>query len=114
MFAGRGTAVAALNLYGRDPAALAPLTVAVWTTYDPHDLGGSAHSRDLDEGGEALVAGLAGAFAVRARIQQAVGVVMATQHRTPEAAYLALRMRAAETGTTLIEAATAVIDEQQW
>src|SRR5918997_691103 len=30
LFAGRGTALAALNLYGRHPAALAPLTAAVW------------------------------------------------------------------------------------
>src|ERR687893_108626 len=35
LFAGRGTALAALNLYGRHPAALAPLTAAVWATYDP-------------------------------------------------------------------------------
>jgi AmiR/NasT family two-component response regulator len=54
-----------------------------------------------------------GAFAVRARIQQAIGVIMATSHRTADAAYLELRMRAAEKGTTLADTATAVITEQQ-
>jgi ANTAR domain len=132
LFAGRGTPVAALNLYGRDPATLAPLTAAVWAAYEPehsagtsapeHSAGTSApeHStrtgasaRGLDRGGEALVAGLAGAFAVRARIQQAIGVVMAATHRTADAAYLVLRMRAAETGATLTDTATGVVMEQR-
>jgi GAF domain/ANTAR domain len=109
LFAGRGTAVAALNLYGRDPATLAPLTAAVWAAYDPHVPGTSARRYGLDDGGEALVAGLAGAFAVRAPIQQAIGAVMAVTHRTPDAAYLILRMRAAETGATLTDVAIAVL-----
>jgi hypothetical protein len=41
LFAGRGTAMAAINLYGRGPAALAPLTAAVWARYDPYDPGAS-------------------------------------------------------------------------
>jgi hypothetical protein len=107
LFAGRGTAVAALNLYGHDPATMAPLTAAVWAAYDPHRAGTSA--RGLDHGGEALVTGLAGAFAVRARIQQAIGAVMAATHRTADAAYFILRLRAAETGATLTDTATAVL-----
>ncbi|GGQ71571.1 GAF and ANTAR domain-containing protein [Couchioplanes azureus] len=114
LFAGRGTAMAALNLYGRDATDLAPLTAAVWATYDPHDPCPRAHPHGLDHGGEALVAGLAGAFAVRARIQQAIGVIMAITHRAPDAAYLILRIRAAEAGTTLADAATAVMEEQRW
>ena len=114
LFAGRGTAVAALNLYGRDPNRLAPLTAAVWAAYDPHRPGTSAPGHGLDPGGEALVAGLAGAFAVRARIQQAIGVLMAATHRTADTAYLILRMRAAETGATLTATAAAVIAEHQW
>jgi len=109
LFAGRGTAVAALNLYGRDPNSLAPLTAAVWAAYDPHRPGTSPPDHGLDHGGEALVAGLAAAFTVRARIQQAIGVVMAARHRTPDAAYLILRLRAAETGATLTDTATAII-----
>jgi hypothetical protein len=109
LFGGRGTAIAALNLYGRDPATLAPLTAAVWAAYDPHGPGRSARGYGLDTGGEALVAGLAGAFAVRARIQQAIGAVMAVTHRTADAAYLLLRLRAAETGATLTDTATAAL-----
>jgi len=114
LFAGRGTAVAALNLYGRDPAALAPLTAAVWAAYDAYGPGPIPQRNDLDDGGQGLVAGLVGAFAVHARIQQAIGVVMAATHRTADAAYLILRMRAAGTGTTLTDTATAVLTEQQW
>ena len=46
---------------------------------------------------------------MRARIQQAVGVVIASTHRTADAAYLMLRMRAAETGATLTDTTTAVL-----
>jgi GAF domain len=109
LFAGRGTAVAALNLYGRDPATMAPLTAAVWAAYDPHRAGPSARRHCLDDGGEALLAGLAGAFEVQARIQQAIGAVMAAMHRTADAAYLLLRLRAAETGATLTDTVTAVL-----
>jgi hypothetical protein len=35
LFAGSGTAIAALNLYGRVPDSLAALTAAVWLAYDP-------------------------------------------------------------------------------
>jgi len=115
LFAGRGTAIAALNLYGRDPDGLVPLSAAVRANYDPQSgTGTTAPETGLDDGGAALVAGLAGAFAVQALINQALGVIMATTHRTADAAYLVLRLRAAETGTTLTDTATAVIAEQQW
>lgn len=113
LFAGRGAAVAALNLYGREPNSLASLTAAVWAAYDPHGPATNASGNGLDHGGEALIAGLTGAFAVRARIQQAIGVIMAVTHRTADAAYLILRMRAAETGATLTDTATAAITEQR-
>jgi hypothetical protein len=35
LFAGSGTAIAALNLYGRVPDSLAALTAAVWLAYGP-------------------------------------------------------------------------------
>jgi AmiR/NasT family two-component response regulator len=59
-----------------------------------------------------LVAGIAGAFAVRAVIQQAVGVIIAGTQRGAEAAYLSLRRRAVERGFTLPDTAAAVIAEQ--
>jgi hypothetical protein len=114
LFAGQGVPVAALNLHSHDAQGLGPLSAAVRVTYDPEaGPGPVAAEAPLDRGGEAFIAGLAGAFAVRARIQQAIGVIMATTHRTPDAAYLVLRMRAAETGTALTDAATAVITDQQ-
>jgi hypothetical protein len=116
LFAGRGTATASLNLYGCDAASLAPLAAAVRTAYDPPSglLPPDQLQDRCDEGGEALVAGLVGAFAVQAGIQQAIGAVMATSHRTADSAYLLLRMRAAETGAGLADSAAAIIAERQW
>jgi hypothetical protein len=115
LFAGRGTTIAALNLYSREPDGLALLTAAVLAAYDPPvSPGTTASEGSLDHGGEALIAGLVGAFAARARIQQAMGMVIAATHRSADAAYLILRMRAAETGATLIDTATAVIADRRW
>jgi hypothetical protein len=111
LFAGRGTAIAALNLYGRDPEAMAPLAAAVWSAFDPDGSADDAERHPLDPGGAGLVAGIAGAFAVRALINQAVGVIIAETQRTADAAYLALRVRSAETGLTLSDTAAAVITE---
>jgi hypothetical protein len=114
LFAGRGTAIAALNLYSRDPNGLAPLAAAVRTVYDPEVSSGTSNPRgDVDHGGQALIDGLVGAFAVRDRIQQAIGMVIATTHRAADAAYLIVRNRAAETGATLGDTANAIITEQQ-
>jgi hypothetical protein len=112
LFAGRGTAIAALNLYGRDSQALAPLTAAVWSAFDPGGAADETEGHPLDAGGAGLVAGIAGALAVRAVIHQAVGVIIAETHRTTDAAYLALRLRSAETGLTLADTAAAVIAGQ--
>jgi hypothetical protein len=103
-----------LNLYGRDAATLASLSAAVWAAYDPHGPGPSAEGHGLDPGGEALVAGLAGAFGVRACIQQAIGAIMAATHRTADTAYLFLRLRAAARGATLTDTATTLLTEPQW
>ena len=113
LFAGRGTAIAALNLYGHDPQAMAQLTAAVWNAYDPDGPAAGAQVGALDPDGTALVTGLTVAFAVRAIIQQAMGILMASTHRTPDTAYLHLRLRAAEAGATLPDTAAAVIAEHQ-
>jgi hypothetical protein len=109
LFAGRGAPIAALNLYGRDPATMTALTAAVWATYDEAaptglDLPG------LDPGGAELVAGLTGAFAVRATIQQAIGIIIAAEHTTPDRAYAILRLRAAEAESSLLDSAQEVIE----
>jgi AmiR/NasT family two-component response regulator len=53
------------------------------------------------------------AFVVRAVIQQAIGVISATQRTSPELAYAALRLRAADAGAPLLDTAREVIAEHQ-
>jgi hypothetical protein len=108
LFAGGGEPIAALNLYGHDPSAMTALTSAVWATFDD----ASPLNPDLpllDPGGIELVEGLTEAFAVRAKIQQAVGILIARQGGPSESAYAELRLHAADAGTSLLDAATGII-----
>ena len=112
LFAGRGVPVAALNLYGHDPAAMAPLSAAVLAAYDDAPEGRSPGPReDLCPGARELLAGLAGAFAIRATIQQAIGMIIADRRTSADLAYAQLRSEAASTTTSLIGAATSVVAE---
>jgi hypothetical protein len=108
LFAGRGESIAALNLYGRDPASMTALTAAVWAVYD-EAAPTSPDFPDLDPGGVELVDGLIDAFAVRAIIQQAIGILIATHHITLDSAYATLRLRAADAEQSLLDSAQAVI-----
>ncbi len=111
LFAGRGTITAALNLYGHDPAAMAPLSAAVLAVYNASPGGESPGDprTALCPGGRELIDGLAGAFAVRATIQQAIGMLIAERRTNAELAYSLLRSQAATTTGSLIDAATAVV-----
>jgi hypothetical protein len=111
LFAGGGAAIAALNLYGRDSVAMAPLIVGVWSIYDPDRPLPAGHNdlQSLDPGGEELLAGFAEAVTVRDTIQLAVGVIMGREHITAREAYLRLRLHAADTGVSLPAAAASVI-----
>jgi GAF domain-containing protein/ANTAR domain-containing protein len=110
LFAGRGLTVAALNLYGREPAAMAPLSAAVLAAYDETPEDQPPGTTDgLCPGAQDLVAGLSGAFAVRATIQQALGMIIADRQTTADLAYALLRSRAAETSGSLVDAATAML-----
>jgi hypothetical protein len=111
LFAGRGVAIAALNLYTRDPDGMRVLAEAVWSVYD--DAGPHLHRADLDAGGSELVKGLAGAFAVRANIQQAIGVLLARTEYSPDEAFTTLRLRAAELGRTLPEVARQILADER-
>ena len=116
LFAGRGTPVAALNLYGHDPAAMALLTTAVWAAYNAHEPGvgdSRQETEETDRGSADLVAGLAEAFAIRALIQRAIGIVMAVDHLSVEQAYVALRLRALRGGASLPDTATGLITETE-
>jgi hypothetical protein len=110
LFAGRGLPVAALNLYGHDPAAMAPLSAAVLAAYDEGPEGRTPGPReDLCPGCQELIAGLVGAFAIRATIQQAIGMIIAERRTNADLAYALLRSQAAATAGSLIRAATAVV-----
>jgi hypothetical protein len=111
MFVGSGETVAALNLYGRDADAMAPLIVGVWAIHRPDQPlpGDRDDLQPLDAGGEELLEGFAEALTVRSTIQLALGVIMSRDHVTAETAYLTLRLRAAETGIGLLTAASGVI-----
>ncbi len=110
LFAGRGLPTAALNLYGHDPVAMAPLSAAVLAVYDdmPQSVPPDTPA-DLGPGARDLIAGLAGAFTIRATIQQAIGMIIAERRTNAYLAYALLRSQAAATAGSLIEAATAVV-----
>ncbi|MDR7277138.1 GAF domain-containing protein [Catenuloplanes atrovinosus] len=110
LFAGSGTAIATLNLYGRDGDAMAPLIKGVWTIYDPGRLEpGELAVRVLDAGGEELLSGLAAALTIRATIQLALQVIMHRGSSSAENAYVCLRLHAAASGISLRIAAEHVI-----
>lgn len=111
LFTGSGAAVAVLNLYGHDERTMAPLIVAVWSVYDPaKEMPSDSHTLPpLDPGGEELVEGFAEALTVRATIQLALDVITARHRYGAHDAYLLLRARAAASGLSLTQYATAVI-----
>ena len=110
LFAGRGLPTAALNLYSHDPTAMAPLSAVVLAVYDDAPDGSFPAPRaELDPGGKELAAGLTGAFAVRATIQQAIGMIIADRQTSADQAYASLRSQAAATTGSLIEAAATVV-----
>jgi hypothetical protein len=108
LFAGSGTTIAALNLYGRSTTAMAPLIEKVWTIYDVDRPPSEA---TLDAGTEELLAGLADALSVRATIQLAVGAIMQRTASTAEVAYLKLRVHAAGKGIPLVDAARTLVSQ---
>jgi hypothetical protein len=114
LFAGRGATIATLNLYGRDTEAMAPLIRGVWAVYDPaRPMPGELGTRPLDVGGEDLLSGFAEALTIRATIRLALVVMIRHSGGSATDAYVSLRLRAAETGTTLLAAAEAVITGAQ-
>jgi hypothetical protein len=114
LFAGRGTPVAALNLYSRQPSAMRSLTVAVESVFFLEEREQPVAGQPLDDGAKNLVAGLTGAFAVRALVQQAIGVIMALTAYGPDQAYGTLCVQAVETDVALPQAAARVVSGQRW
>jgi hypothetical protein len=109
LFAGRGTPIAALNLYGYDTDAMAPLIAAVLTTFENSSDGAESKPLELEPGPLQLVDGLIGAFGVRADIQRSLGVIMSMEHTDADGAYAILRSRAAATAVSLPVVAESVL-----
>ncbi|MEV4279688.1 hypothetical protein [Actinoplanes xinjiangensis] len=110
VFTGGGAAVATLDLYGRDPAAMAPMTAGLCVAYDPELSWPDRESLGpLDEGGEELVEGFAEALAVRATIQLALDMITIGARVDGAGAYLSLRLHAADNHVSLLQAASTLI-----
>jgi hypothetical protein len=113
LFAGWGAPIAALNLYGRDSAAMTPLIIGVAAVYAARR-GLRLDGEDApieDPGAEELITGYAGALAVRATVQLAVDLLAGMTGGADDEAYAALCVRAAEADLALPAAAEAVIRE---
>ena len=105
LFAASGVPIAALNLYAHDPEPMEALTRRVLALYAPGDDPEPGAAPTVQRGSTQLLAGIAAAFRIRDHLQQAFGAIMARDHVSAETAYVLLRTRAAETGTTLPDAA---------
>ena len=109
LFAGGGSPVAVLNLYGHDPVPLTALSEGVREVFAldrPADIDGG---RSGAEGTRQFLLGLGHALQVRTVIQQAVGVVMARDGCAAESAYQKLQEYAATAEEPLSSAATRLI-----
>jgi hypothetical protein len=112
LFAGRGTPIAALNLYGHDVATMATLSAAVVAAYERSPQGGvDPDQHGLGPRADELVNGLIGAFAVRATIQQALGILMAAERTDADGAYEILRSRATASALSLTAAAGSILNQ---
>ena len=109
LFAGRGKAVAVLNVYSRDQAATGPLIAAIAAVHGEPAREATDELSGLDDGGRELVLGYAEALSVRATVRLAIELIRARKHSDSDDAYLDLCIRAAEAGTDLAEAAAVVI-----
>ncbi|HEY0000149.1 MAG TPA: GAF domain-containing protein [Actinoplanes sp.] len=111
LFAGPGEAVATLNIYSHDRAAMAPLIFAICSVHQRPSREADEESAllALDAGGRELVTGYAEARNIRAAIQLAIELIKRDNRCGADDAYLSLCIKAAEAGTDLGEAAAAVI-----
>jgi hypothetical protein len=112
LYAGRGDAIAALNVYGHDRVAMAPLIAGICSVHGHAggELGDETLPSGLDAGGRELVTGYAAALGVRATVRLAIERISADNRCGTDDAYLSLCIRAGDAGTDLAEAATALIN----
>src|SRR4051794_13731581 len=111
LFAGPGEVVAALNVYGHDRMAMAPLIEAICAVHErprpepDHE----SFLFELDAGGRELATGYAEALSIRATVQLAIELIRRDNHCSAQDAYLSLCIQAGAAGIDLAEAATTVI-----
>jgi hypothetical protein len=113
LHAGRGDAIAVLNVYGHDRAAMAPLIAGICAV---HGLSAEQDVNDalmagLDPGGRELVTGYAESLSIRAGIRLAIEIIKTSSRCSTQDAYLSLCVRAGEAGTDLAAAATTLINQ---
>ncbi|BEL04049.1 hypothetical protein Q0Z83_022400 [Actinoplanes sichuanensis] len=111
LFTGSGTTVATLDLYGPDPATMAPIAAGIRAAYDP-DLpwpDGSEDGSTSDPGVDELVEGVAEALSTRSTIQLALDMIRIGTAPGATDAYLTLRLLAADDSVSLLDAATTLI-----
>lgn len=108
LFAATGGPVAVLVLHGGDPAQTPDLASRLGGLYES-PLGADPAAPATHPGVERLIAALDQAFAVRDRIHQAVGVLMALQGCSAAHAYAGLIERAAVAGGSLADEADGVL-----
>ncbi|MEU4426824.1 GAF and ANTAR domain-containing protein [Actinoplanes sp. NPDC024001] len=113
LFAGGGTPVGVLNLYGRDGAALAALTAGVREVFAVEGVPAGGLESDGDAGTRQFLAGLGQALRLRVTIQRAVGVLMALAGCDAAQAYRMLREWAASLRESLSGAALRVIVDRE-
>jgi hypothetical protein len=106
LYAGRGDAVAALNVYGHDRAAMAPLIAGICEVHDQ-----PGHPAALDAGARELVSGYAEALNIRATIRLAIELIRLEFRCGADDAYLTLCLRASEAGTGLAEVAARLVSQ---
>jgi hypothetical protein len=111
LYAGRGDAIAVLNVYSHDRDAMAPLIAGICSVHGHADEEADDETvlSGLDPGGRELVAGYARALSVRATIELAIEFIRADNRCDADDAYLSLCIRAGEAGTDLAEAASELL-----
>jgi len=111
LFAGRGDAIAALNVYGHDRAAMAPLIAGISFVHrhSASEAIDEGQLSELDAGGRELVVGYAEALGICNTVRRAIELIRTDNRCSTDDAYLSLCIRAGDAGTDLAEAATALI-----
>jgi hypothetical protein len=111
LYAGRGEAIAVLNVYSHDRAAMAPVIAGICAVHGHYDEATiqEAPLSGLDAGGRELVAGYTEALDIRATIRLAIELIMTRNGCSADDGYLSLCIQAGDAGTDLADAAATLV-----